>query len=193
MASTVLVGYPPQRRQNSNAITGSGRTGSLLITRSSHRHPFPQAARSAPAKNLLALPVRGGDDEAVEFRRDLDLTTKPRVGLNLISKIQHIFFLVRRLAGESHPFLADIDMARRAGAAAAAFGGDLGDRVADGVFHDRGAFLCLDGPGFAKGVDIRDFDHGSCMFVRVANEGFFREGKAQVYIYGWFYNQVPAR
>jgi hypothetical protein len=31
------------------------------------------------------------------------------------------------------------------------------------------------------------------MFVRVANEGFFREGKAQVYIYGWFYNQVPAR
>jgi hypothetical protein len=30
------------------------------------------------------------------------------------------------------------------------------------------------------------------MFARrAANEGFFREGKAQVYIYG-FYNQVPA-
>jgi hypothetical protein len=145
-------------------------------------------------EKLLALSVRGGDDEPVEFRRDLDLTTQPRVGLNLISKIQHIFFLVRRLAGEAHPFFADVDMARRAGTAAAAFGGDLGDCVADGVFHDRRAFLGLDGPGFAKGVDIRDFDHGSCKFVRrAANESFFREGEAQVYIYGRFYNQVAVR
>ena len=127
---------------------------------------------SAPAKTLLALPVRGGYDEPVEVRRDLDLTTEPRVGLNLIGKIQHIFFLVRRLAGATHPFFADIDVARRAGTAAAAFGGDLGDRVADGVFHDRGAFLRLDGPGFAKGVDIGDLDHESRMFRRrAANEG----------------------
>ena len=75
---------------------------------------------SAPAKTLLALPVRGGYDEPVEVRRDLDLTTEPRVGLNLIGKIQHIFFLVRRLAGATHPFFADIDVARRAGTAAAA-------------------------------------------------------------------------
>jgi hypothetical protein len=44
--------------------------------------------------------------------------------------------------------------------------------------------LRLDGPGFAKGVDISDFDHGSCMFVRAANEGFFREGEgANLYLW----------
>src|SRR5262249_22239348 len=46
----------------------------------------------------LALPLRRGDDEPVKFLRDLDLTRKPRIGLNLISKVEHIFFLVRCLA-----------------------------------------------------------------------------------------------
>src|SRR5208283_4069486 len=113
--------------------------------------------------HALALPVRRSDDEPVEFRRDLDLTAKPRIRLNLISKIQHIFFLVGRFARQRHPFFVDINMARRAGTAAAAFGSDLGDTITDGGFHDRGVFLRLDGPGFAKGVDISDFDHGSCM------------------------------
>src|ERR1019366_4852586 len=110
---------------NTNAIIGLSRTGSLFVQRSSHPHPFRRKGPvSAPAKTLLALPVRGGDDEPVELRRDLDLATKPRVGLHLISKIQHVFFLAGRLAGEGHPFFADIDMARRAGTAAAAFGGN---------------------------------------------------------------------
>jgi hypothetical protein len=53
MASTVLVGYPPQRRQNSNAITGSGRTGSLLsreariATRSWRKPPVPLRQKSS--------------------------------------------------------------------------------------------------------------------------------------------------
>jgi hypothetical protein len=101
-------------------------------------------------QKFLALPVRRGDDEPVELGCDLDLTTKPRVGLHLIGKIQHIFFLVGRFAGQGHPFFVDVDMARRAGTAATAFGGDLWDTVADGGFHDRGAFLRLDCPGFAK-------------------------------------------
>jgi hypothetical protein len=38
--------------------------------------------------------------------------------------------------------------------------------------------LRLDGPGFAKGVDIGDFDHGSRMFVRrAANEGSYSWGE----------------
>jgi len=60
-------------------------------------------------------------------------------------------------------------MARRAGTAAAAFGSDLGDAVADGSLHDRGVFLRLDGPGFAKGVDISDFDHGSLQSGRYSD------------------------
>src|SRR5580704_9909408 len=62
-----------------------GRTGSPLVPRNSHPHPF---RRKGPVprsgKKLLALPVRGRNDEPIELRRDLDLATQPRVGLNLI-------------------------------------------------------------------------------------------------------------
>jgi hypothetical protein len=106
-------------------------------------------AKRRTVEKPLALPIRRRDNESVEFGGDLDLTTKPRVGLHLISKIQHVFFLVGRFASQAYPFLIDIDMACRTGTATATFGGNLGDAVADGGLHNRRAFLSLDGPGFA--------------------------------------------
>src|SRR5580698_6153558 len=68
------------------------------------------------------LAFRHAHDEAVEFRRDLDLAGQPAVGFEVLREVEHRLFHVLLGVKLSEPGLIDIDMAGGAGAGAAAIG-----------------------------------------------------------------------
>ena len=77
--------------------------------------------------------------DAVEIITHLDLAGQARIGLNVIGEVQHVLFHRVRRTCTVRPGVVHIDMARGAGAGAAAFGLDAGDHVLDGTFHNGGA------------------------------------------------------
>src|SRR4051812_6656807 len=111
-------------------------------------------------KRLLSrLPFGRPDDETVEFGRHLDLAGQPRVRPHIETEIEHVFFHRRRPAGLLQPGLVDINVARRAGAGAAAFRLDTGNAVLDRVFHHRRPSFGFHNAGLALGIDVVDFGH----------------------------------
>jgi hypothetical protein len=89
-------------------------------------------------------------------------------GLTSKAKVEHVLFHGLGLAHRLAPFLGDIDVARRAGAGAAAFRLDPGDAVAHRVFHHGGAFLGLDRPRRAVRIHIGNLDHHAILTLAAA-------------------------
>src|ERR1700739_835397 len=94
--------------------------------------PAPTIATSVGITSLIISSLLAGrrDDEAVQRLADLDLAGKPRVRPHPGGEVWHAPLHVRGLAHRLRPFLRHIDMAGRAGARAAAFGLDPGNRIA---------------------------------------------------------------
>ena len=90
----------------------------------------PQKARSLRAgrpSTASGLPLGGADHEAIKGFGHFDLARQPGIRLNPIGEVEHVFFHRRRLANRLAPSVINVDMARRAGASAAAFSLDAGD------------------------------------------------------------------
>src|SRR5262249_661604 len=86
---------------------------------------------------LTSPPLIGwrANDQPVEGFGDLDLTGKSGSRLHLKCRIELLFFFGRRWTDDLEPFLVNVNKAGRAGTAAAAFGDDAGNVVAQRGFH----------------------------------------------------------
>lgn len=100
---------------------------------------------------------RAPDDEARKVVVDLDLTGETAVGLHVEGEVEHVTLKPIHLWEFLEPAVIDIDMARRAGAGAAAVTVDSGDRVALGPVHDRQAIGHIDVMTRAAVFDVGDF------------------------------------
>src|SRR5262245_38735773 len=107
------------------------RIGKVRNRLSSYRHAFRRLIGEALRRKL--------DFEPVEFFRHDDLAAKPRALIDVEGAVEHLELFAARGAEFSHPILADPDMARGAGASAAALGLDRQAPIADHL-HDAPAF-----------------------------------------------------
>src|SRR5690606_15105820 len=101
----------------------------------------------------LSLPARDVQHQTVESIAHLDLAAEAAGGFYLEGEIQHVLFHMRRRADDFGPRLIDIDMAGGAGAGAAAFADNAGNRVHHRGFHNGGAVLRLDLDALAIGFN----------------------------------------
>src|SRR5262245_43680180 len=94
--------------------------------------------------NRSELLVGDAHDETVKRIGDLDLAGKPARRPYIEGEVEHVFLHLLGRAGLLAPSLVHINVAGRAGAGAAAFGGDAGDAILHRRFHHGHARLRLD-------------------------------------------------
>src|SRR5215212_7740567 len=122
--------------------------------------PMPSSIiREAARPGLLPLARRRLHHEAVEFGLDPDLAGQARGRAHVEGEVEHVLLHRLRLADGLLPGLIHVNMARRAGAGAAALGRDPWDVVAQRRLHDGRADFSLHGARRPVRVAVRDLHH----------------------------------